>query len=107
MNKAALFISIFFTTLMHSGNAQVKAGDAHISFTLLRADLFRQTTNYRYNSFLFADNTPEKLVTTMQTYGFNYTLPKGAIFCRMEDALYKRFNIWIKFRMGTDDRYSN
>ena len=37
----------------------------------------------------------------------NCQLPKGAIFCRMEDALYKKFNIWIKFRMGNDDRYSN
>ena len=36
-----------------------------------------------------------------------YTLPKGAIFCRMEDALYKHFNVLIKVRMGTDDRYSN
>lgn len=40
-------------------------------------------------------------------YNFNYTLPKGAVFCRMEDALHKRFNLWIKFRMGNDDRYSN
>ena len=36
-----------------------------------------------------------------------YTLPKGAIFCRMEDVLYKHFNIWIKLRMGVDDKYSN
>jgi hypothetical protein len=35
------------------------------------------------------------------------TLPKGAIFCRMEDAIYNHLNFWVKFRMGTDDRYSN
>jgi hypothetical protein len=35
------------------------------------------------------------------------TLPKGAIFCRMEDALHAHLNFWVKFRMGTDDRYSN
>lgn len=35
------------------------------------------------------------------------TLPKAAVFCRMEDALHKHFNIWIKVRMGDDDRYSN
>jgi len=34
-------------------------------------------------------------------------IPKGAIFCRLEDALHKRFNFWIKFRMGTDDKYSD
>jgi hypothetical protein len=38
---------------------------------------------------------------------FKYTLSKGAIFCRMEDAIYSKFNFWVKFRMGTDDRYSN
>jgi len=36
-----------------------------------------------------------------------YTLPKGAIFCRMEDALHQRFNIWLKVRMGTEDKYSD
>ncbi len=35
------------------------------------------------------------------------TLPKGAIFCRMEDAIYNHLNFWVKFRMGTDDKYSN
>jgi hypothetical protein len=35
------------------------------------------------------------------------TLPKGAIFCRMEDAIYNHLNFCVKFRMGTDDRYSN
>lgn len=38
---------------------------------------------------------------------FKCTLPKGAVFCRMEDAIYNRLNFWVKFRMGTDDRYSN
>jgi hypothetical protein len=55
------------------------------------------------------------LFTSLPNYSFNsstinhlnYSLPKGAIFCRMEDALHKHFNLWIKFRMGDDDRYSN
>jgi len=34
-------------------------------------------------------------------------LAKGAIFCHMEDAIYSHLNFWVKFRMGTDDRYSN
>jgi hypothetical protein len=36
-----------------------------------------------------------------------YSLPKGAIFCRMEDALHQHFNLWIKVRMGDNDYYSN
>ncbi|HTA28248.1 MAG TPA: hypothetical protein VK809_10690 [Bacteroidia bacterium] len=41
------------------------------------------------------------------TNNLKCTLPKGAIFCRMEDAIYNHLNFWVKFRMGTDDRYSN
>jgi hypothetical protein len=36
-----------------------------------------------------------------------YCLPKGGIFCQMESAIHQRLNFWIKFRMGTDDRYSD
>lgn len=38
---------------------------------------------------------------------FKYELPKGAIFCRMEDAIYNKLNFCVKLRMGTDERYSN
>jgi len=27
------------------------------------------------------------------------------MFCKMEDNLHKRFNVWIVFRAGTDDGY--
>jgi hypothetical protein len=40
-------------------------------------------------------------------WNFKYTLPKGAIFCRMEDAIYNKLNFWVKFRLGTDEIYSN
>lgn len=40
-------------------------------------------------------------------FNFKYELPKGAIFCRMEDAIYSKLNFWVKLRMGTDERYSN
>jgi hypothetical protein len=40
-------------------------------------------------------------------WNFKYTLPRGAVFCRMEEALYNRLNFWVKIRMGTDERYSN
>jgi hypothetical protein len=36
-----------------------------------------------------------------------YTLPKAAIFCRMEDAVYKHAGFIFKIRMGCDDAYSN
>ena len=32
-------------------------------------------------------------------------IPKGSVFCRMEDKLYKRFSVWIKIRAGSDDEY--
>ena len=30
---------------------------------------------------------------------------KKPMFCRMEDNLHKRFNIWIVMRAGSDDEY--
>ena len=30
---------------------------------------------------------------------------KKPIFCRMEDKLYKRLNVWVVFRAGSDDAY--
>ncbi|HSY77126.1 MAG TPA: hypothetical protein VK890_09740 [Bacteroidia bacterium] len=107
MNKMGFFLCLLFFTLLHSVNAQDK--NVHISqpLTLTRTNLFQHSNNISYSSFLLSNNISQKLITPLPSNNFNYTLPKGAIFCRMEDALYKRFNIWIKFRMGTDDRYSN
>ena len=59
--------------------------------------------NYKSTGILFTQPTAKPIAN----YSFNYILPKGAIFCRMEDALHSHFNIWIKFRMGDDDKYSN
>jgi hypothetical protein len=36
-----------------------------------------------------------------------YSLPTGGFFCRIESAIHQRLNFWIKFRMGTDDKYSD
>lgn len=30
---------------------------------------------------------------------------KKPVFCRMEDNLYKRFNVWIVMRAGSDEEY--
>lgn len=59
------------------------------------AGCFMPFTSYSFNPY------------TRPLPPIKYELPKGAIFCRMEDALHEHFNIWIKFRMGNDDRYSN
>jgi len=49
-----------------------------------------------------------KTITPVQSLqDIKYNLPKGAIFCRMEDALHSKFNFWFKVRMGCDDKYSN
>ena len=72
--------------------------------TLFAPITFTYHTSLKSTGILFTQPT---LVKPLANYSFNYTLPKGAIFCRMEDALHSHFNIWIKFRMGDDDRYSN
>jgi hypothetical protein len=55
-----------------------------------------------FNTYSFSSASPN-----VPSYRLNYELPKAAIFCWLEDVLYKHFNFWIKFRMGNDDRYSN
>ncbi len=34
-----------------------------------------------------------------------HELPQGAIFCRMEEQLWHKFNVWIKIRAGSDEMY--
>ncbi|HWY99369.1 MAG TPA: hypothetical protein VNY36_09800 [Bacteroidia bacterium] len=107
MNKIGFSLFILLVFLMHSGNAQDKNMRPSQPFRLSRTTLFQRSNNIQPNG-IFSNNSPSQNSNTPSpSYSFNYTLPKGAIFCRMEDALHKRFNIWIKFRMGTDDRYSN
>jgi len=57
--------------------------------------------------FFLVGNSESVSLLSSPLQPIKYILSKGAIFCRMEDALYKHFNVWIKVRMGTDDRYSN
>jgi hypothetical protein len=70
----------------------------------------KQQNNYlRYSSIennkgLLAVDTKQGVSCLKE---LKYSLPKGAIFCRMEDALHQRFNIWLKFRMGSEDKYSD
>lgn len=73
-----------FTTIS-SGNLLTGGGSKGLAVTTIES-----------NSYL-----------SLQEYNLKYTLPKGAIFCRMEDAIYSHLNFWVKFRMGTDDKYSN
>jgi len=56
---------------------------------------------------LFLPVSPTTLFSPPSNLSLKYCLPKGAVFCHMEDVIYNRLNFWIKFRMGTDDRYSN
>jgi hypothetical protein len=34
-----------------------------------------------------------------------YKLPQGAIFCRMEEHLWRKYNVWFKLRAGNDEMY--
>jgi hypothetical protein len=66
----------------------------------------RYSLNQSYG--ILVNKTEEKAFSPiMQIHEIRYNLPKGAIFCRMEDALHEHFNFWFKVRMGCDDSYSN
>ncbi len=42
-----------------------------------------------------------------QDYSFSRSVDmiKRPMFCKMEDKLHKRFNVWITLRAGTDEDY--
>ncbi|HXP50989.1 MAG TPA: hypothetical protein VN922_13605 [Bacteroidia bacterium] len=93
-------ILFYFSVLIiwHAGNAQEK---------VLKPQSLFKPLYQTFNNYAGSLYSPANSFKSLHTYCFTYSLPKGAIFCRMEDALHQRFNIWIKFRMGDDDRYSN
>lgn len=100
MKKLTLITCVLLFTVLQICSAQEKAVKQQSMFKPLPLNF----SNYSYSSTLL---TPAKYFKPLANYCFTYSLPKGAIFCRMEDALHERFNFWIKFRMGDDDRYSN
>jgi hypothetical protein len=57
-------------------------------------------------SFLFFSN-PKAPVLIQQDYSFTKSIQqnKRPVFCRMEDNLHKRLNVWILFRAGSDADY--
>jgi len=108
MNKNVFFFVVGLAFLCNSANAQ-QLKSSNIQY-------YQEYKNGLQQSILQQNMNNEKSTITSNTsilqvpsfyYNLKRDLPKGAIFCRMEDAIYNRLNFWIKFRMGTDDRYSN
>jgi hypothetical protein len=99
MNRAVFIAFFFLVTSAGKTSAQQKLQFSSFKFeSTLPLNSFSRRSLYT--------STPLMLYKPMLLH-INYTIPKGAIFCRMEDALYKHLNFWVKFRMGTDDKYSN
>jgi hypothetical protein len=100
-----LLVIIAFISWGYQANAQILL-PVQISYSLTnRIEIIREApivTNV--NTAYLSENS---LHTLPSAVNFKYTLPRGAIFCRMEEAIYNRLNFWVKFRMGTDERYSN
>ncbi len=99
MNRAVFIVFIFLVVSVGRTSAQQKLQFSSFKF---KTSLPPATSS----SIRLYTNAPLILYKPILLH-VNYTLPKAAIFCRMEDALYKRLNFWVKFRMGSDDRYSN
>lgn len=83
-------------------------------FPLLGAAQQAPNKALQFNWSLNSKQRTEPIVFTQSQYQpsfqvqqIKYTLPKAAIFCRMEEAVYKRYNFLFKIRMGSDDRYSD
>ncbi|HXB12318.1 MAG TPA: hypothetical protein VNZ45_10050 [Bacteroidia bacterium] len=101
----SLFILLAFSPLCKAQQSAV----LHFSWPM---DIKQQSNHLAYTPAnntqdLSAENSKQIVSLTFYMKEIKYALPKGAIFCRMEDALHQRFNIWLKFRMGSEDKYSD
>jgi hypothetical protein len=45
------------------------------------------------------------LPETLSPIRFGNNIPSGAVFCRMENSVYERYNVWVKIRAGDEDSY--
>ncbi|HEV7229917.1 MAG TPA: hypothetical protein VGO45_01235 [Bacteroidia bacterium] len=43
--------------------------------------------------------------TSLTPFVFDPSVPKGAVFCRMENNICFHYNIWLKIRAGDVDMY--
>jgi hypothetical protein len=103
-NRLVVF---FMVTSVYMGNAQIlKPVPIDYSQDKICQRIVEQPINIE-RSIIYADVPVYSPVLSFPACNFKCTLPQGAVFCRMEDAIYKHLNFWVKFRMGTDDRYSN
>ncbi len=107
LNKLFLFPILLLLAMWQPCTAQQTMWQPMPVFTPIYTHLVLNSTPYQNTALAFTPNTSAGNIRPAANYTIHYVLPKGAIFCRMEDALYKHFNFWIKFRMGNDDRYSD
>ena len=73
---------------------------------LKKPDLFTHQKNNKVTVVVYSPIIQHSVISNSYPM-LKYSCPKGGIFCQMESAIHQRLNFWIKFRMGTDDRYSD
>lgn len=96
-----MYIHYFFLFLLVSLNANIKA--QHNLFSAASpSSIFKD----KKSKILLASQLPCNAFSQNKLY-FNPSLiiSKQPIFCRMEDKLHQRFNVWIKLRTGSDEYY--
>lgn len=107
MKRYLFFLLLGITAFDCSVNAQMVRVLPLYPQGKIQQPVFQQHLIIQRNMSCFDAAASYSLSRYSRVYSFRYILPKGAIFCRMEDAIYNKLNFWVKFRMGTDDRYSN
>lgn len=75
---------------------------AQLKLTGEPMDLF---SPHKLVSFPAVNVTPLPAPEFNRPLEFNYNAPKLPFFCSMEDKFRNRFNIFLKFRAGTDESY--
>ncbi len=76
--------------------------DIHFPFVIARHE---QTALFVHKILPPNTTVPAYPIGYYATIHYANFIPEGAVFCRMENTVYERCNIWLKIRAGDVDTY--
>jgi hypothetical protein len=91
---------IFFICCLIFSGTKYFAQDPKLDFHNLKPILFKTE-----KPLLFFSSIPQPSLQTDLSFAKAFHATKRPMFCKMEDNLHKRLNVWIVLRAGSDADY--
>ena len=97
-----LYIKFIFCILLLNYGEKLFAQQNKLEAVNLENNLFFKKEN---PLLFFSKNEECQLIKQDYSFAKASQAIKRPMFCKMEDKLHKRFNVWILFRAGSDADY--